>query len=182
MKGRKPKPWQTQINEGDPRKRGVRKLQERLAQEPRAESGYPGCPDHLTGLARDAWEFLVDQITIMGIDKRPDALMLEGAAVNYARAVQADEQITREGITVQETSIAEDGEVVVLKTKANPAVAVSNAAWRQLRAFASEFGLSPVSRTRLSLERRDDGTQDLAKLLSQSRPPRDPNPKPDAIQ
>jgi P27 family predicted phage terminase small subunit len=172
MRGRKPKPWQTQINEGDPRKRGVRKLQERLAAEPKAEAGFPGCPDHLEGLAREAWDFLAEQIESMGIDKRPDALMLEGACVNYARAVQADQQVTREGITVQETSVTDDGEVIVLKTKANPAVAVSNAAWRHLRAFASEFGLSPVSRTRITIEKRDDGEAELLALLSKPREPR----------
>lgn len=170
MRGRKPKPTAQQIAAGDPRKHGVHKLQERLAAEPKAESGYPPCPEHLTGRAREAWEFLAEQIAAMGIDKRPDAMMLEGACVNYARAVMADQQIAMEGITVTESVVdPESGEVTVLKIKANPAVAISNAAWRQLRAFASEFGLSPVSRTRLTIEKPVTAEQDLAAILMMPR-------------
>lgn len=182
MKGRKPKPTARQIAEGDPRNRGTGKLREQLAREPKAESGYPPCPEHLTGIARKTWDFLVEQIEIMGIDKRPDAILLEGACVSYARAVEADGQIARDGITFKESVVDEEsGDVVVLKIRANPAVAVSNAAWRQVRAFGEQFGLSPVSRTRLAIEKNDGETQDLAEILSQPRTPRPPLPPPPPV-
>jgi P27 family predicted phage terminase small subunit len=73
---------------------------------------------------------------------------------------------------VTESKITESGEVVVLKIRKHPAVEVSNAAWRQLRAFCSEFGLSPVSRTRLAIDKADQKGQDLAELLSKPRTPR----------
>lgn len=106
----------------------------------------------------------------MRLDSRPDAMMLEGACVNYARAVEADLIVARDGLMVEESIIDEEsGERVVLKIKNHPAIAVSNHAWRQLRGFCSEFGLSPVSRTRLTIEKHDDGEQDLAALLSAPR-------------
>lgn len=173
MRGRKPKPNAQQIAEGDPRKRGVNKLQERLEAEPKAVSGYPPCPEHLTGIARDTWHFLAEQIEIMGLDKRPDAMMLEGACVNYARAVIADQQIAREGITFTESTVDEEsGEVVPLKARVNPAVTISNQAWQNLRSFGSEFGLSPASRTRLTIEKKDDAETDLAAALLAPRQPR----------
>lgn len=175
MRGRKPKPTATQISEGDPRKRGVNKLRERLAAEPKPEAGLPDCPRHLRGRARAAWTFWSDALVVMGIDKRPDAQMLEGACVNYARAVTADLEVEKVGITVIESIVdKESGEVIPLKVKKNPAVDVSNAAWRQVRAFCSEFGLSPVSRTRLSVERKDDAGMDLMAILSRSRDPKEP--------
>jgi phage terminase small subunit len=44
-----------------------------------------------------------------------------------------------------------------------------NAAWMLLKAFCSEFGLSPVSRTRLAIEKPADAEDDLLEILSQPR-------------
>jgi P27 family predicted phage terminase small subunit len=71
------------------------------------------------------------------------------------------------------------GEVTGTKIKNHPAVAISNAACRQVRAFCSEFGLSPVSRTRLMLEQPDTSREDLMKLLAA---PREQSKKKDTIQ
>jgi P27 family predicted phage terminase small subunit len=172
MRGRKPKPTARQIAEGDPRRKGKHKLIEKLKAEPNARRGLPGCPPHLSGRARAAWEFWAEELGVMNIDSRPDAQMLEGACVNYSRAVQADLMLAEQGITVTESKITESGEVIVLKIRKHPAVEVSNAAWRQLRAFCSEFGLSPASRTRLAIDKADQNGQELAELLSKPRPPR----------
>lgn len=169
MRGRKPKPIAQQIAEGDPRKRGKGKLRERLSAEPKAARGLPLCPRHLQGRARAAWNFWREELEAMGIDSRPDAMMLEGACVNYARAVQADLILAR-GCQVEEPILDSEGDQIGVKVKNHPAVAVSNACWRQVRAFCSEFGLSPVSRTRLSFDKKPgDGEEDLLKLLSQPR-------------
>ena len=37
--------------------KGKRKLEQRLAAEPKASRGLPPCPDYLVGGARDAWAF-----------------------------------------------------------------------------------------------------------------------------
>ena len=115
----------------------------------------------------------------MKLDARADAMMLEGACVNYARAVQADAMIQRR-CQVEEPIINHTtGKVIGTKIKNHPAVAVSNAAWRQLRAFCLEFGLSPDSRTRLALEQPDTSTEDLMKILTT---PREKNKKKEPIQ
>jgi len=179
IRGRRPKPTKQQINEGDPAKRGKRKLQQQLDREPRAARGLPPCPKHVVGLARAAWKFWSEELREMKLDARPDAMMLEGACVNYARAVMADGTIQR-GCQVEEPIINHStGEVIGTKIKNHPAVAVSNAAWRQVRAFCSDFGLSPVSRTRLVLEQPDTSTADLMKLLST---PREKRKKGETIQ
>jgi P27 family predicted phage terminase small subunit len=179
IRGRRPKPTQLQISEGDPAKRGKRKLQRQLDSEPKAARGLPPCPKHLTGRARAAWKFWVEELRAMKLDSRPDAMMLEGACVHYARAVRAD-AIIQHGCQVEEPIINHTtGEVIGAKIKNHPAVAISNASWRQVRAFCGEFGLSPVSRTRLVLEQPDTSAEDLMKLLNT---PREKSKKKETIQ
>lgn len=159
MVGRPPNPISLQLSAGDPRKKGKHKLQERLLTEPRAQSGSTPCPDHLTGVARDAWEFLSEQIELMGLNKVPDAMMLEGVCTAYARARSADADIAARG------SILDDGKV-------NPSCGLTERAWTQVHRFATEFGLSPVSRSRLTIEKKDSASQDLASMLNRVRPDR----------
>ena len=172
MRGRKPKPITQQIAEGDPRKRGQRKLRQQLAAQPKPARGLPQCPEHLSGVARDVWNLWREELEAMKQDHRPDAMMLEGACVNYATAVKAHEIIEGMGEVIQEPIIArESGEIVGTRMKKNPWVEVRNRAWMLTGKFCSEFGLSPVSRTRLPVEKLSDGkeTDDLLTALSRPR-------------
>lgn len=174
MRGRKPKPLKRQISEGDTRKKGVRKLKQALAAEPKATRGLPDCPRHLKGRARAAWAFWREELIDMKLDCRPDAMMLEGACVGYARAVQADLIVAKEGPICIVESLDSQTKNPILKLKTHPAVTISKACWSQVRSFCSEFGLSPVSRTRLALEKPDDGKDDLMEMLSAPREPKRP--------
>jgi phage terminase small subunit len=51
---------------------------------------------------------------------------------------------------------------------------VSNRAWTLVKSFCSEFGLSPVSRTRLAIEKPGVEEADLMAKLSQPHAPRTP--------
>lgn len=164
------KPIERQIAEGDPSKRGKKQLERKLLAAPKPAPGLPKCPKHLEGRARELWVFLAAELNSMRLDKRPDATMLEGACIAYSRAVDADLILNTEGILVYDKCVL-DGEVVILKTKKHPAVEVSNSCWLRVKAFCCEFGLSPVSRTRLTMaaaavEQEDD----LAAMLAQPRP------------
>ncbi len=169
MVGRKPNPRRG--IEGDTRKIGANKLKAKLASEPSTTKGLPPCPEHLTGKAREAWGFWSAELADMNLDRRPDAMMLEGACVAYQQATQADSILADEGPVCLHVTVDRETGHELRKLKAHPAVAISRSAWTQLRSFASEFGLSPVSRTRLSIEKKSDG-QDLASLLSAPRTPR----------
>lgn len=167
MKGRKPKPTALQIAEGDPRKKGKSKLSDAARNEIQAQRGLPDCPEHLQGMERKIWTFWVEQLELMDIDRRPDAVMLEGACVNYARAVAADDEVEDRGLIVEEPILNKDGDEVGSKLKANPAVAISAKAWTLVKGFCSEFGFSPVSRGRIHNEAPKDGKDELLSLLSQ---------------
>lgn len=121
----------------------------------------------------------------MSLDCRPDGPMLEGACAAYEAAVEAYETIQKQGRLVAKRILdPKTNELVVVNVKSHPAVAQGNAAWVLLKAFCSEFGLSPVSRTRLAIEKSTTGEADLMALLSQPRERRtlEANPAEEVIQ
>jgi P27 family predicted phage terminase small subunit len=167
MKGRKPKPVQRQIAEGDRGHRGVNKLDEKLAALPKASRGIPPAPPHLPKAARDVWDQLREQQAVMEQDFGADATILEGLCVNYVRAVEADLLLERDGCDVHEPIVDKTtGEVKGYKIKNHPAVARSNLCWRNVQMFASDLGLTLTSRQRLSIDSADTGVTDLMELLS----------------
>lgn len=58
------------------------------------------------------------------------------------------------------------GVEIASKSVAHPALAVASVQWKLLKNFCSEFGLSPVARTRLAIERQDDSDRNLHDVLS----------------
>ena len=106
----------------------------------------------------------------MQLDSRCDAMMLEGACVNYARAVEADQMVTKQGSIVREAVFYRGKRLKrVNRVKKHPAVAVSNAAWSQVKAFCSEFGLSPASRVHLSVVAAPSTGDSIEALISGPR-------------
>ena len=140
MRGRLPKPAALVAAEGDTRRQGKAKMSARVAAEPKPNRGLPDPPQHLTGLARETWLNWAEQLEVMDLDRKCDAAMLEGACSAYARAVAADAIIEREGFIAQHR----DG------IRKHPAAAISAEAWKQVKAFCTEFGFSPVSRARVA--------------------------------
>ena len=180
MRGRKPKPTSLQISEGDPSKHGANKLRERLAAEPKAARGLPPCPKHLAERARRVWRFWAAELEAMSLDRRPDAQMLEGACVAYEAAIKSYETIEQQGSVIARKALDPvTGKLVVVDVKPHPAVAQRNAAWLLVRAFCSEFGLSPASRTRLSVDNPEHNAQRArAEMMAILQTPRRPREEP----
>jgi P27 family predicted phage terminase small subunit len=171
MRGRKPRPTAQQLAEGDPRKIGMRKLRSRLESEAKAACGLPKCPSHLKGLARKQWKVWSRELVAMRLDRRPDGPMLEAACLNYAAAIELHDTLQKQGRFFVKRSVdPQTGKFVAIGIKSHPAVAQLNAAWALVRAFCSEFGFSPISRSRLAIEKPAGGEDELEKILSQPRP------------
>jgi P27 family predicted phage terminase small subunit len=167
MRGRKRKPVDRQIAFGDPRAHGKHKLEQQRARVPRPTGTLPPCPEHLQGRAREAWEFWSAELVRMNLDASCDAMMLEGACVSYARAVEADLVISNERAVIYEPVFVR-GKVhpTIKRERKHPAVAIANAAWSLVRGFCSEFGLSPASRVALNVVAPADSYADIKALLS----------------
>ena len=140
---------------------------------PKATKGLPDCPRHLRGRARYAWALWSQELEVMGLDRRPDAMMLEGACIAYETMARAHEKLSKEGEIINSPVLDKDtGEVIGMIQKRNLWNSIRERSQLILKAFCSEFGLSPVSRERLTIEKKDLGEQDLATLLTAPRVPK----------
>jgi P27 family predicted phage terminase small subunit len=164
------KPIQLRINEGDARRRGKHVLQAKLAAEPRAQVGLPPAPKHLPPRARDVYETWRAELRLMQLDHCPDAIALEGAAMAYCRAVEAELIVEREGAIVDD-AVFYQGKCLhgVTRVRKHPAVKIAAANWLLMKMFVVQFGLTPLSRTRLTIECRQDADDDLNELLTGPR-------------
>jgi P27 family predicted phage terminase small subunit len=179
--GRRPKPLSVRAAEGDLRKIGKRKLAERIKSEPVPESGYGAPPPSLSGEARTLWDLLAAQLEIMGLQKRPDCAALHGACRAYGEAIKADADVDQRGQLIDKRVWDRDAEAfIVADRKANPSVGISVKYWTIYVRFCSEFGLTPVSRTRLANVGKDgdkgSAAKELAEILSRPRMPRPTKP------
>jgi P27 family predicted phage terminase small subunit len=167
MKGQKPKPIQTRIAEGDKRGRGVHVLDDLLARQPKATHGLPPAPRYMTETQAHVYERFKRELESMELDYSADSHIVEGLAIWYVRALEADLQLERDGPEVQEPLVDKlTGQVRAYRTRNSPAIARSNQAWKQVVALSSEMGLSLVARQRVSRDSADHGVTDLLALLS----------------
>ena len=95
MRGRKPKPTELQISEGDPRKHGVHRLEQKLKAEAKGARGLPRCPAHLGDLARKTWKLWSEELERMNLDCRSDGQMLEAACIAYETMVECYQTIKK---------------------------------------------------------------------------------------
>lgn len=137
MRGRKPKPLNIQIAEGDPRKKGVRKLQEATQGELKAQHGLPVCPDYLDELEREQWRKWSEELEAMDCDYRIDAAKLEAACIAYGEVRRAIKPVER------------------------------RQALKVFQSLTSDFPFSPASRSRIHIERRETTKNELKELLDQ---------------
>jgi P27 family predicted phage terminase small subunit len=178
---RKPKPVQLQVAEGDPSRRGVHKLDEMQARLPNAQRGLPDPPKRLSRLAKKQWNIWKQDLELMDLDYRADAVALEGACVSYAGAVEADAVLRRfrRRETREEVLDKATGEVLAIRLRNHPAVARQQAFWKLTQSFLTELGLTIASRQRISVDvtaaTGDD--VDIEALLTRPREAKVPEPE-----
>ncbi|MGD0868866.1 MAG: phage terminase small subunit P27 family [Bryobacteraceae bacterium] len=161
----------------------MHQLDARLEAEPRATRGLPECPQHLKGIARKAWRFWAAELEGMSLDCRPDAMMLEGACASYATFVEMYELVETQGkLVAKKDRNPVTGQLEVVDVRPHPGLAIRDRALMQMRAFCSEFGLSPVSRARLFVERRESDGDNLIALLTQPRESRGETKEREVVQ
>lgn len=148
MRGRPPKPNVIKIAEGNPSKRPIRA-------EPTPTRGEPGMPSELDDEARAEWRRIVPELMAVGVLTVVDRGVLANYCMAWSRWLKAEKEIATGGITVS----TEHG------LRKHPAISVAEGAQRIMLAFLQQFGLSPVSRARLTTTRVDEKS-DLEKFLA----------------
>lgn len=148
-RGRKPKPTALKLLDGNPGKRAINQS------EPQPTLGAASCPSWLPRAAKAEWRRVVPELERMGLLAKVDRAALTAFCQAVALAEDAQRDIDQNGLVVFG---AQGGRVK------NPAATVVKDAAATIRAFASEFGLTPSARSRLVVPRGD--VDEAERLLS----------------
>jgi P27 family predicted phage terminase small subunit len=171
--GRTSKPTKTKSLTGNP---GRRPLNEN---EPVPEEGVPDMPSGLSPSAQEEWHRIIPILKGMRVLTTAYSAAVAGYCQAYARWFEAEADISEHGSIIEEPIIrrrrGEDDEIAGYKRKKNPAVAIANESMKIMRAFLSDFGLSPASLSKVS--RNAEQEQGLDDLLGADDPGEE-SPKP----
>lgn len=146
MRGRKPTPTALKVLRGNPGKR-------RLNQdEPTPELAIDAVPpDSLTKPGKIEWRRLAPILGRLGMLTETDTDALVGYCEAYANWRQAQQKIHQFGMVIK----AKDPKQLPV---ISPYVRIAHNAMNQMRAFLVEFGMTPSSRSRIKVTRRDQST------------------------
>jgi P27 family predicted phage terminase small subunit len=145
QRGRKPKPTNLKVIQGNPGKRQLNK------NEPRPDPALPDPPEHLNEDAHAEWERVARGLYNMGCLSVVDRGTLAAYCQAYGRWVQAERAIAE----MAEKDPKTHG--LMIKTAKgnivqNPLVGTANKAKADMMRYASEFGMTPSARSRLGAE------------------------------
>ncbi|GII88264.1 hypothetical protein Ssi03_62540 [Sphaerisporangium siamense] len=112
----------------------------------------PDAPDWLPEEARAEWERVVPELARLQLTKPVDRAALTAYVLTWDRLVRAQKEMLADGGSVLGRN--SQGRV------RHPAVAVIEAASKELRSWCAEFGFTPSAENRLSTPEADDGEED----------------------
>jgi P27 family predicted phage terminase small subunit len=165
MPGRRPKPTALKELEGSRiRRRG---------DEPQP-GGIPKCPQHLDADAKKEWRRISRELLSLGLLTSIDRAALAAYCAAWSRWITAEVNVQKFGAVIKSPK---SGFPI-----ANPYVGIANTAMTNMRAFLIEFGMTPASRSRLSIEPGQKSTdpdtlftQFMQGLGAEDITPNDPN-------
>lgn len=156
--GKKPHPTNLKILNGNPGKRPLPK------NEPKPTPIAPRCPQFLHKDAKREWKRIVPELERLGLLTVVDMAALVGYCESWAQYKEAIEFIHDNG-SVYELERKEGG----VYLQQYPQVSIANKALLQIRAFCTEFGMTPSSRARMSVPGAEDPDDGMEKLLRKTR-------------
>jgi P27 family predicted phage terminase small subunit len=162
--GRNAKPTALKRLQGNP---GKRKLNDA---EPTPPTGAPTMPDWLDKEAKCEWVRIVPILEEMGLLSRADEKALAAYCSSFAQWVAADKMIVKHGpLVVERLSTGS-------RLKINPAVRVKSDALKLMKSFLIEFGLTPASRSRLSVSKGEEASDPFEEFLTGAAGATQPKP------
>ena len=144
-RGRKPKPTALKVLEGNPGKRPLN------TDEPKPKKKAPKCPSWLEPEAKKEWRRMVKTLETIGVLTQVDAAAFAGYCQAYARWKEAEEFLSKHG-TIFKTPSGYIQQV--------PQVSIAQTYLKIMKDFCSEFGLTPSSRTRISVNTTESDADD----------------------
>lgn len=145
--GRPRKPTQLHIINGNPSK--IKDLEKRA--EPKPKPIMPKPPHWMDYYAKKEWDRVAPELERLGLLTIVDGAALENHCQNYAGWVRCQLIIKENGMTYEYTNKHGDTNVI-----ARPEVRMAQAYSKLIQAFCGEFGLTPSSRSRMTLPGKDE--------------------------
>lgn len=155
MKGRKPIPTKLHVLNGNPGKRPLNQ------NEPKPIPIAPKPPGWLDPIAKKLWKDLAPQLEKLGLLTKIDGVAFEAVCQSYATWVKCERFLKENGMTT--TLITDKGSEYAQQ---RPEVSISNKALQNFKAFITEFGLTPSSRSRISIKAENSGEDPMEALLT----------------
>ena len=147
-------PTKLKVLHGNP---GKRPLNDR---EPMPSSGFPRCPEHLQGEARDAWENFGRELEKSGIGTVLDATALELLCASYSIYLDALQKTLQYGAVW-----VEKGDGKIPKFAYSPHWAVMNREWKNVKDMLQQFGMTPSSRSGIVADKKNE-SDELSELIA----------------
>ncbi len=153
--GRKPLPTHLKLVKGNPGHRPVNK------EEAKPKGSIPGNPyPWMSTIAKREWKRLRPELEKLGLLWNIDSSAFAAYCEAYSDLVTATKFTKKNGQTYELNQYHpkkkdENGDPVLLRVyrQQHPEVSIRNTAMKQIRAFASEFGMSPSSRGRIEVSK-----------------------------
>lgn len=158
-KGRKNKPTNLRVLEGNPGKRPLPK------DEPKPlDTSKPNPPSHLDKYGLEEWNRVCDGLHAMGVLFSIDMAILAAYCVSYSRWKQAEEELGK--IRKRGSKL----KALIQKTHhgnmiPHPLVGVSNTAARDVLRYAAQLGITPAARAGLGVKPKTGEKSKFAGLI-----------------
>lgn len=136
MRGRKPTPSVLKLVRGNP---GNRPLN---PNEPDPRAALPTCPSHLCPAAKAEWKRVGHEMKELGMLSKLDRSVFAGYCQAYGRWVEAERKLNEMPMLLKMPS----GYI-----QQNPWLTIANKQLELMLKFGSELGLSPSTRSRVSV-------------------------------
>ena len=149
MASPKPRPVALKLIEG--RGHGRDSGGRKVAEVPLFKRLPPEAPEWLPIEARAEWDRVVPELSRLELTKPVDRAALTAYCLTWDRLVEAQRIVTADGVLGTNSQ----------GTVRHPAVAVVEAASKDLRAWCAEFGFTPSAEAKLRVQEADNGEEDI---------------------
>ena len=146
MANPKPRPTALKLLHGERNKKRIN------LREPKPAPIAPGCPIHLDRISKAEWKRVAPELEQLGILSRIDRAALAAYCQTYARWVQAEKELQKEGSLF---IVTEKGYMLP-----HPLTGVAHKALLAMHRFLTEFGMTPSSRSRIVVKPPGDDDQE----------------------
>ena len=139
--GPAPKPTALKILAGNP---GGKQLNSR---EPKPEIRAPRMPKGLPDEAQKFWKRNVSRLVTLGVLTEIDGPAFAIMSIHYAIVIEAIKQLDGEDVTIEDDN---------KDKRKNPAMQILRDNSTAFRMYASEFGMTPASRSKINIAKPEE--------------------------